>query len=229
MTNFKKQAFAALTTIALLANVTGSAFAATTTLEVSGNGRNSTSDVTLNNNSTTSVVQNNVASVDNTIKVNSNTGGNKANDNSGDVMIRSGEATTLVGIDNSVNFNVAALDCGCLLGDVHSKIANNLRDSDNAITASLDDSKAVFQTNVSDLHNNADVDAKTGDNKANDNLGGIYVDPYLKSGDATSVFDVKNAGNENTYGTSFVMPGTGSHVELSWNWASMMAYFGMSM
>jgi len=195
---------------------------------VMGNGRNSTNDIDLSMTRDLNVLQSNYAVVTNSVDVDAVTGKNHANDNSGEVMIRSGHALTGVLVDNMVNFNAAAVDCGCLLGNVSAKISDNLRDSENDITLTLDDSREVFQTNLSDLNNDLYVDGKTGNNHANDNLSGD-TDPAIHSGHAISEFEVRNTGNTNTFGTSFAMPGTGSQVNLTWNWASMMAAFGMSM
>ncbi len=197
----------------------------TLSARIIGNGSNSDNDIDLDLTNDVLLVQSNDADVDNDVDVDSDTGDNDADDNTnGDVMIDTGDATTDVTIDNALNFNFADADCGCLLDDVLAKIAGNGTDSDNDIKATLDGSQEVYQDNCGDevkdsfvwdvkgsdcgVDNDVDVDSDTGYNDAEDNTGGVDADdPSLETGDADTTVDLTNAGNVNSYGSDFELPG----------------------
>jgi len=194
MTNMKKQILSAMTAGALLLNVATPALAGTT-LEISGNGSNSDSEVKVNNSNNTTVVQNNDAKVNNDIKVNSNTGDNSASDNTGgEVKVETGDADTEVNVSNSLNTNAAKVDC-CQSGDTELKISGNGTKSDNKIDLDQSNKTEVFQTNKADVNNKVDVDSNTGDNDADDNTGGnVKID----TGDASTTVNVGTTANANS-------------------------------
>jgi hypothetical protein len=148
-------------------------------------------------------VQNNIADIGNFVYAKSDTGDNETNKNTGgDVEIKTGDAMTGVAIDNMVNFNQAASDCGCLM-DVMAKIAGNGADSKNTIKAKLDDKTEFHQTNVADVNNKVKAYADTGDNEANKNTGGVYgADPSVYTGDADTYVEVSTTSNANEIGSS---------------------------
>jgi len=191
MTNLKKQIFSAMTAGALLLNVATPALAGTT-LEISGNGSDSDNTVDVSTSNNTAVVQNNEAHVNNNIKVESNTGENTADDNTGgDVEIETGDADTEVNVSNSLNSNQASVDC-CNEGDTEVKISGNGSDSDNDVKLNQTNGKdsGVFQTNKANVNNKVDVDSDTGDNDADDNTGGNVT---IKTGDASTTVNVGTA------------------------------------
>lgn len=185
-----------------------------------GNGTHSDNNITLDWGNDTTIVQSNNADVDNDVKVDADTGGNRAKDNTGgDVVIDTGDVTTDVTVDNMVNFNFADANCGCLLDDVLAKIAGNGSDSDSTIDATLDSSQQVFQDNCGENHqvwelggprhedcgidNNVRVNADTGDNKGEDNTGSVdNADPDLTTGNVDTTVDLQNSGNVNVLGNS---------------------------
>lgn len=76
-------------------------------VKISGNGADSRNDVNLSLSSDYSVEDRNNMDIDNDIFVFSNTGGNRADDNTGgNVRIKTGDANALVVIDNKGNENV---------------------------------------------------------------------------------------------------------------------------
>ncbi len=196
-----------------------------------GNGRNSDNSIALLLANSAEVAQTNVANVNNNTTVNSDTGFNKANDNiGGDVSVKSGKANTDVNVDTMANFNAASLDACCNMA-VTAKIANNLRDSENTIGATLCNDSATFQTSVLNGNNNTNVNKETGHNKANDN-GAAYdnADPRVTSGDASTNVDVSTSGNTNHVGTGLTLPMPGNNqVTFSWNWAGMSAWMAWMM
>lgn len=186
---------------------------------ITGNGTHSDNDITLDLSNATLLAQSNRAKIYNDVDVDANTGKNDANDNTGgDVMIDTGDVDVKVDVDNMVNFNVADVDCVCLLSDLLAKISGNGSDSDNTIKATLDESLEVFQDNCDNgqgyedsgwwhrkckIDNDVDVDADTGKNDAEDNTGPAGDDPVeVTTGNADVDVNLDNAGNVNVYGDS---------------------------
>ena len=176
--------------------------------------------------------QDNYAAVNNRVDADAETGENKANDNTGgEVSIETGDADVTVGVDNSVNFNWADADCGCLLEDVLVKIADNGSDTQNDITAGLGQGLTVFQGNVagSGLENFIDADADTGDNKAKDNTGDPGSDPSVETGDATTEVMLENSGNSNVYGGTpdWDFPELGFDFNFSFDLSDLLGWMGL--
>lgn len=173
-----------------------SAFAQTTSLEITGNGSDSDSDINLTTDRTVTVVQENDADIRNDVNASADTGNNDANDNTGgDVTLETGDATTNVEITNQANTNVADLgDCGTCAGDTNITISGNGSDSDNDVTLDQDNTVDVFQDNRARIRNDVDADSDTGDNDANDNTGG---DVSISTGNATTTVGITNHANAN--------------------------------
>jgi len=223
-------------------------------LKILGNGAKTDNDIILTLQRSLLLTQDNLADIRNKVDADSDTGHNDANMNTGgDVLIGTGNAKTIVGIDNMANFNSADLNCGCLL-DVVAKIAGNGYDTDNTIVATLLDTKAVFQSNAyvcggygypwvgqyeswfpwyegyKKNCNDVDADSDTGHNDAEKNTGPVEIDPVMiGTGDATTEVAVSTTANANvlTEGTGFDFP---QIPELEWdfdfgfNWAFLWAW-----
>lgn len=218
---------------------TGAMVTPTASFRIVGNGAGSDNDITAALTNSTTIDQDNRADVTNTINSDANTGDNDAWFNTGgDVVIDTGDATATVGVDNAVNFNYAAADCGCLLaGNILAKINGNggglFFGSDNDIQLTLGNTTLYGQDNRSTLYNDVDEDLETGDNDANFNTGATegISDPAVVTGDATSTTYVTNSGNVNAVGEAapFVWELPNTNVEFSFNFAAFLAYFGLSM
>jgi len=194
MTNLKQQAFSVLAAGAMLLNVASPALAGTTTLEITGNGANSNNEVDVEIEREVKVEQNNDADIDNDINVDSNTGENNANQNgAGNVEIKTGDATTNVKVNNSVNSNVAEVDC-CAGNDTTVKVSDNLSKSQNTVYLDDKNETKIDQDNDADIDNDVDVDSETGENYADDNIGG---DVKIKTGKADTTVKVSNNANSN--------------------------------
>ena len=183
---------------------------------ITGNGTGSYNKIKLDLDNSTFLAQSNNAYIHNDVDVDGNTGKNDANDNTGgDVMIDTGDVDVDVDVDNMVNFNVADVDCVCLLSDLLAKISGNGSDSENKIKAYLDESLTVFQDNCAEendgpysegnrdkcgLDNDVDVDADTGKNDAEDNTGTPEGDPSVETGNADVDVNLDNSGNVNVFG-----------------------------
>ncbi|KKP48249.1 MAG: SNF2 domain/helicase domain/RING finger domain-containing protein [Candidatus Woesebacteria bacterium GW2011_GWA1_33_30] len=197
-----------------------------------GNGTGSDNDIDLDFGGSLWIKQDNYAAVNNRVDADAETGENKANDNTGgEVSIETGDADVTVGVDNSVNFNWADADCGCLLEDVLVKIADNGSDTQNDITAGLGQGLTVFQGNVagSGLENFIDADADTGDNKAKDNTGDPGSDPSVETGDATTEVMLENSGNSNVYGGTpdWDFPELGFDFNFSFDLSDLLGWMGL--
>ncbi len=182
------------------------------------------------------LVQDNFALVKNYVDADAKTGYNDANDNiGGDVAIVTGDATTAVGVDNSVNFNMAEVGCDCET-DVTAKISQNLTDSKNEIKAKLGNNLNVYQGgqgagNKALLFNDVDGNAKTGDNDANRNGGTEVNDPAILTGDAVSKTNVSNEGNVNVFGPaempSVHVPGVNVDISLNFDLSDLLRWLGL--
>lgn len=205
-------------------------------LMIVGNGAHTKNEIDAKLDRDVLVVQDNYAHVENDVDAAAKTGYNDANDNiGGDVAIVTGDAKTNVDVDNSVNFNMADVDCDCET-DVIAKISGNLTDSKNEIKAKLGNDVDVYQGgqgagNNAHLYNDVDGDAKTGDNDANRNGGDEYTDPAILTGDATSKTEVSNEGNVNVFGSaempSVHVPGVNVDVSLNFDLSDLLGWLGL--
>jgi len=185
--------------------------------------------------------QDNLANVTNNVDALAKSGFNRADYNTGtEVLVGSGAATANADVLNSVNFNHADVDCGCVT-DLYAKIAGNgggnyypyptpgnewaydtlsvlpywyFPASTNTILADLVSRQVVGQDNLANLTNNADVDALSGWNKATANTGDTNGDPAVVSGPATTNTNVVNDGNVNILG------------DLPWTWPTDWPWAG---
>lgn len=193
--NTKKLA-TAIATSALLLNAMAPAFAfADTTIEVSGNGSYSDNDAKVEQKSSTTVVQNNVANVSNNVSGKASTGGNDANDNTGgDVTVITGNAKSEADVSNTLNSNSADVaNCNCE-GDTKVLISGNGSYSDNYVKVKDSNTTGVFQNNVANVENNVETKASTGYNDANRNTGG---DTTIITGNAKAKAIVSTVANAN--------------------------------
>lgn len=167
---------------------------------VSGNGVYSDNGIHLNQNSSVVVGQRNLATIGNVISAEAKTGRNEAEFNTGGSSgIGTGNATTNTTVDNAVNFNAASLNCDCVLSGLNTKVAGNGDGSNNAVTASANNSQFPTQLNNAGLLNSTFGNAKTGDN--NLQFGTTYHgDPLIITGNGNSGTTVSNTGGVNTLG-----------------------------
>lgn len=142
----------------------------------------------------TAVVQDNKANIDNNINFKANTGNNENSKNTGDSMTGTGDVAIGTAISNKANSNFSNISpCGGC--DTHIEVGNMKTGygSENESEVVLNKNNQLFQNNSAYVNNDVNVKADTGNNKANKNLYGSYIN----SGDieATSIID--NAVNEN--------------------------------
>lgn len=204
----KTKLAAALASGTILFNSLATSALAATSLEVSGNGSQSESHVNVNKSSNTTVVQNNDAKVNNTVKSSASTGGNQANDNTGgDVTVATGNAKSKVDLSTHVNLNKAHVnECDCE-GDVEVKVAGNGFESDNKVNLQSHNDTSLFQNNKADIKNDVDAKSSTGKNDAKRNTGG---DVAVITGHAETDVNIQNKANANI--ASVGSNGNGDHV-----------------
>jgi hypothetical protein len=179
---------------AVVAQLLAAPVFAATTITVSGNGSDSNNKVNTDMTNTQTVVQNNNANINNNVSANASTGGNTANRNTGgNVAIDTGDASTKVKVENTVNKNVADLSC-CLQQDTDILVSGNGDKSKNKVDVDETTTTSVFQDNYANIKNKVDADATSGKNDANRNTGGNVS---VTTGDADTVVKVKNQANVN--------------------------------
>lgn len=209
------------------ATVSGGQGGAMLSARILDNGADTHNKIDLDYSHITSLDQSNESSVRNHVDADADSGKNDANRNTGGtVSVDTGDAMTTVEVGNTLNFNWADVDCGCLL-DVLAKIAGNGDDSKNKIELELADELYVNQENEcggNDHHyfprlkelllrrwhrekpcldNDVYADADTGKNDANRNTEGDHAsDPSIDTGNATTDVIIDNAGNSNVFGQS---------------------------
>lgn len=207
-----------------IAQLGGNGSAGGSSVTISGNGAFSDNGVALNQNSAVVLDQNNDARIRNDVDANAKTGGNDSQFNTGGkTVVKTGNASNDVDVDNFVNFNSADLDCGCVLDDLDVTVAKNGADSWNTVDAAANNAVVDAQDNDAHLWNDVDGDAKTGANDVSFSTGDVNSDPMVKTGDANSSTGVNNSGNVNvlTNGNTLHLPGdweVGTSFDLSGLW-----------
>ena len=175
MTRLIYKAGTAIATAALLASTFAGAALADTTAEISGNGASSTNTITTENSCSATVIQKNKTYVGVDATVVANTGGNEANSNTGSgVTTDTGNATasTTVSVGGSSNTATPPNCCECNGGPTDATISGNGSGSTNDVTTTNVADTLVVQKNKTKVKVYAKVKAKTGKNKANNNIGG---------------------------------------------------------
>lgn len=210
----KKLATAIATGAILLSTVTP-AFA--TTGSAAGNvsnGAESTNNVSVAQNNTTTATQTNTANITNNVKSKSSTGDNSADFNTGgDSSIVTGGASNGVTISNTANNNQMTLS-GMGGGNGSSLLQNmgNGSFSDNNTALSTNNRTDANQTNSALFGNTVDSSAKTGGNSSSDNTNG---NSSVVSGAAQNGVAVNNVANQNVFTGNNGAFGLGSALTLS--------------
>jgi hypothetical protein len=196
-----------------------------------GNGVDTDNSATANLFNSNEVYQSNAAWVTNWVGVESNTGYNTANSNTGgDVAIDTGDSAIAVGLTTQVNSNLAAIanNCGCVgLGDVVVKNLGNGDSADSDATLNKFNTSAAYQANASDVYNTGYFDSSTGNNEGNRNTGSVFgwSDPSIDTGAAYTNVGSATAANSNVLNSGLVSLGSGPWVDSNmsgsgswWSW-----------
>lgn len=180
----------------MTASFAPAALAATT---ISGNGRNSHNKVVTKKAKVTVVSQKSKTKANTVVNNVANTGGNKANDNTGggDVNIGTGATsnTTTVTVTGGGNDATLSDPCGCEEdGDI--SITDNGRNSHNTVVTKSLNVTVVGQSSSTEANTVVNNVANTGGNKANDNTGDGAVS--VQTGTASNSTTVEVTGGSNT-------------------------------
>lgn len=138
------------------------------------------------------VTQENNASVSNNVGIDADTGHNKAEKNTGDGSVQTGDVDVEVSVVNDLNENVLEID-GLGSGDPSAVNDTTGPESENEAKVEIENDIEVLQENNLSVSNNVEVDADTGHNKANKNTGDGSVD----TGDVEVDVVIENSGNSN--------------------------------
>lgn len=166
----------------MVANMVTPVAAANFNFTITGNGSDSNNETEFKADNNTTLVQDNDTHLNNQIKVNSNTGDNGADDNTGGaVKIKTGDTETAVSVQNQAGMNQALLNqCDACDLNVEGTIENNGSDSDNELDVHLDKNTKVYQNNKVGVNNNVYTTSNSGDNNADDTTNG---DVEIETGD----------------------------------------------
>ena len=165
-----------------------------------GSDSTNTSSTSTTNNTDAQI--DNDASIGNTVNLDSVTGDNEADKNTGNGTVESGSAAAIADLTNTANtvsINTAGCsDCNGVvsLADLTATNSQTGAGSENDSNSSLENNTNVDVGNNLDLQNDAWLDSNSGDNSADKNTG----DGTVVSGDADIVFTLINAGNNTNIG-----------------------------
>ena len=155
---------------------------------ISGNGSDSNSQVSIQNNTATNIEQYNNADISNDIQVNSDTGNNDISENSdGDIEITTGDVKTNILIGNSVNSTES--DLGCCSGTTNVNITGNGSDSQNSVDMQYDNQLDVRISNSAVIENSISGRSNTGDNETSGNTSGAIS---IKTGNISARLSILN-------------------------------------
>jgi hypothetical protein len=192
MTLTKKLATGIASSALIMQMLVPAAFA-NTTVEISGNGNQSDNKVEIKDESAVVVEQGNVMMVDVNVVSKANTGGNKANANTGgDVSIETGKAEATSDLTVLGGTNIASLPCDCICKDKTTNVlvtgnGNKSKNTTKLTTASL---VAVGQGSTLIVGGKVKAKANTGKNKASKNTNGtttVVTDNATTNSTATVV------------------------------------------
>ena len=162
------------------------------TATVANNGANSSNNVIYSSNTTNVVNSTNTAHITTVTIGNVNTGNNHANNNLGDVSIKSGNINVKENIKTITGSNDVHLATGDQ-GIFSIDISGNGKGSVNNVTLTQNQNNIVTVSNVADILNLNIWNVITGNNKANDNHGNVSI----TSGDVNLALDIQNVANSN--------------------------------
>ncbi len=170
---------------------TGMAKASDATVSNSTTGAESHNKASINISSSNTAAINNVANVRNNINVCANTGGNKANMNTGDGSVVTGDASATV--SSSTNVNNVSLQGSSSAGGFSANVSNNTAGakSHNDAKVDVDSPSTLVLNNSANIANNLSTRLNTGENKANMNTG----DGAVRSGEANSLLRATTRAN----------------------------------
>lgn len=148
----------------------------------------------------------NEADIENEVKGEADTGENEANDNRGDAIIETGDATATANVSNMANTNLTGSNFWFnfsnlfqdLVGDINLNNFNNNNENDCGLIDCVDLLR-VSNKNQGNIINDVEIYALTGDNSADGNNGNAYI----RTGNARVVANIANLLNTNITGSDW--------------------------
>ena len=161
-----------------------------------GSDSTNNADTSIDNNSDTTI--NNDADVDNVVSVDSLSGDNSSDENTGDGTVTSGNAGINGSLQTSANsVSLGGLECSTEcevinLGGLNSSNSSTGSGSDNDASTNVNNSNSLGIDNNADFNNLVDFDANSGDNSASKNTG----NGIITTGDSEVVLTAINTAND---------------------------------
>jgi hypothetical protein len=169
-------------------------------ITVSGNGKKSKNAVVVNKAKVTAVSQKSKTKANTVVTSIGNTGGNKANDNTGggNVNVGTGKVTNTTTVTVTGGSNDATLPDPCECEDENGDIliSDNGRKSKNVVVVNDRDVTLVGQSTKTKANTVVTSVGNSGDNKANDNTGDGAVS--VQTGEVVNTTTVSVDGGSNT-------------------------------
>jgi hypothetical protein len=158
---------------------------------IDGNGAGSKNSIVSELNTTIVSTQTNNAKITNNITVNANTGKNEANNNNGNVTIKTGNISSIITVNNQ-NINNSVQKLSGSIPTVNVFVKDNGAKSENNISLLINKNINSNVTNNANILNNIFSYLNTGRNKANGNNGDVFIE----TGDLLSQININNSANK---------------------------------
>lgn len=142
---------------------------------ISGNGAGSESEVSTSIQTSTSIEQTNSGTVTNNVDTNANTGGNEIKDSSGESSITTGDISSAVQSQTTLNSSSVENKC-CNENSLKLTIENNGTESSNEINIESDSTSQVTINQTATIDNITEGTANTGENKIFNNVGNAQIE-----------------------------------------------------
>lgn len=155
-------------------------------------GYESDNDASVSQKNHSEIENSNAADIWNQVKGMANTGDNKANENTEDGDVVSGNVRGTVSITNAANDNDSRIEAPAM-GSASVSNSHTGAESENDAWVKMENSLKIENENEADVHNCVAVNAETGDNKANSNTG----DGSVHTGYAVLDIAITNTLNTN--------------------------------
>lgn len=193
----------------------------------SNNGANSDNSNEMSNSTNSNNFASNDAVVGNEIILTAETGGNKANENTGgEVSIQTGDASVIANVASFLNNNILGKVVvntvnifGNLVGDIVASNSSSCSDcgqtqnlamsnndngamADTANSYDSSDNSLVYQQNNAVIDNQVDIKTATGNNDVSKNTGG---ESSVSTGDSNVSANVVNVANQNVAGDWWIV------------------------
>lgn len=174
-----------------------SAYAESQSISVTGNGSNSVSTISSDQNQSTFVTQSNNAKITNDISVTVDTGHNKADSNTNsDSAVSTGSIFSSIATQNNANSNSSN---GCCIQTSNDPatilVQENGSHSSNQVNITNTNQNVVQESNTANVQNSVHPTLNTGGNSSSSNTGG---NSNIATGNIFSSIVLENNLNKNT-------------------------------